>query len=180
MVLGERGVGAGGGGEMKDAISGRTSACWRLEDVATGRCFGRAGNLASSHVETGASSGGGEQEGFEGAGMDTSAPERGGKLKRADADRNIVMVRVIQEAMAEGLACRRIKLASSTADGGKKRWCRWTALWRKKMCWKIGDGRSSDGSRRNRAGIYCVGICSGRRLFDGRKNDRNGAGREYI
>ena len=65
-----------------DAISGETSEMWRLEDVATGRIFGRAGNLASSHVENGASSGGGEQLGVEGAGMDTSASERGGKLER--------------------------------------------------------------------------------------------------
>ena len=53
-----------------------------MEDVATGRSFGRAGNLASSHVENGASSGGGEQLGVEGAGMDTSASERGGELER--------------------------------------------------------------------------------------------------
>ena len=45
----ERGVFFGGGGEIKDAISGGTSVFLRLEDVATGRSCGRAGNVASSH-----------------------------------------------------------------------------------------------------------------------------------
>ena len=60
----------------------QTAVLWRSEDGATGRSFGRGGNLVSSHVANGVSSGGGEREDFEGAGMDTSAPERGGKFER--------------------------------------------------------------------------------------------------